>query len=320
MHPTSKTRQAEIGEIGATQFCGDSGSLVGNEGNLGMDRSSSDDPAQQYALFSPVIFNPLFNKNLTKKHCIHVLRQDKLERVHEVEAMEPVVLADVHDRVLPDELEEGGAENVQREVALQPPVDKIVAFMKMVNEAIDVEKADFKFAAIDFISKVNNNDDLIRLFKQLKNTSHSFHERSMFNSRLALSFRSHVTTKTWADIVEVMQAQFTLNLMSAPNDYMMKQTIRRNLNDRHYRVLIDYHGRYQWISRSTHLERDLLQLSDRDAGKELKARKDRISATAIKTITTQWEKARNDFDKMPIDKVVDVENDVQVSPLSLNTQ
>ena len=75
MEPTSAKRETQIGKVGGTVFCGDSGSAVGNEGNIGLDRSSSDDPAAQYSLHNPLILNPGFNKRLTHENCIHVITQ-----------------------------------------------------------------------------------------------------------------------------------------------------------------------------------------------------------------------------------------------------
>jgi hypothetical protein len=59
MDPTSMSHAKGFDiDIGGTVFCGDSGSLVGNEGNMGLDRSSSDNLATQYSLWDPQILAP----------------------------------------------------------------------------------------------------------------------------------------------------------------------------------------------------------------------------------------------------------------------
>jgi hypothetical protein len=74
--PTSKIHSQAIGtgEIGSVVICGDSGSKVGNEGNMGAQRSSSDDPASQYSLLNPTILDPDVNPALKEIKCVQVLK------------------------------------------------------------------------------------------------------------------------------------------------------------------------------------------------------------------------------------------------------
>lgn len=79
MNPTAATYPADAGadagkptHIGAVTVAGDSGSIPGNEGNLGVQRSSSDDPAWQYSLLFPHIMNPRHNPSLRDKQCITI--------------------------------------------------------------------------------------------------------------------------------------------------------------------------------------------------------------------------------------------------------
>ncbi len=73
MDPTTNKYKAKVGEIGAVVVCGDSGSKFGNEGNIGLNRDSSDDPAAQYSLLNPLILDPDSNPVLQKKSCIHLV-------------------------------------------------------------------------------------------------------------------------------------------------------------------------------------------------------------------------------------------------------
>ena len=50
----------------------DSGSKVGNEANIGLDRSSSDDPATAYSLLNPEILDFENNKVLMNTNCIYI--------------------------------------------------------------------------------------------------------------------------------------------------------------------------------------------------------------------------------------------------------
>lgn len=77
MDPTSNTKNKAIGQIGGVVVCGDSGSQFGNEGNIGLQRSSSDDPAAQYSLFDPCILDPKSNPKLTNTKCIHLVKSGK---------------------------------------------------------------------------------------------------------------------------------------------------------------------------------------------------------------------------------------------------
>ena len=86
MDPTSSLHQASIGEIGGVVVCGDSGSKFGNEGNIGLGRSSSDDPAAQYSLIDPLILDPDANPVLKHKNCIQVIRQGALSPCPERES------------------------------------------------------------------------------------------------------------------------------------------------------------------------------------------------------------------------------------------
>jgi len=81
MNPTSTKIKFSKGEIGGTVFCGDSGSEVGNEGNIGLARSSSDDPATQYSLWDPTILDSRANLRLQTPGCIK-----RLGNVREAEA------------------------------------------------------------------------------------------------------------------------------------------------------------------------------------------------------------------------------------------
>jgi hypothetical protein len=74
MDATVKQANGEEMNVGGTVFCGDSGSMVGNEGNIGLTRNSSDDPATQYSLLDPNILNPVENKHLLTKECISILQ------------------------------------------------------------------------------------------------------------------------------------------------------------------------------------------------------------------------------------------------------
>ena len=73
MNPTTKLHSSKIGVIGGTVFCGDSASMVGNEGNIGMPRGSSDDPATQYSLLDPNILNAASNPHLRGEECLFVM-------------------------------------------------------------------------------------------------------------------------------------------------------------------------------------------------------------------------------------------------------
>ncbi|MBX3709215.1 MAG: DUF4804 domain-containing protein [Gammaproteobacteria bacterium] len=87
MEPTSAAREKQIESIGGTVFCGDSGSAVGNEGNIGLVRSSSDDPATQYSLLNPLILNPEHNPVLTNENCIRVImNQNKVLTLSEYQS------------------------------------------------------------------------------------------------------------------------------------------------------------------------------------------------------------------------------------------
>ncbi len=83
MEPTSNLHVAKIGEIGGVVVCGDSGSKFGNEGNIGLDRSSSDDPAAQYSLLDPLILDFEVNPKLQNKDCIHVIADSTLKPLAE---------------------------------------------------------------------------------------------------------------------------------------------------------------------------------------------------------------------------------------------
>lgn len=81
MDPTTNKHKAKIGEIGGVVVCGDSGSKFGNEGNIGLQRSSSDDPAAQYSLFNPLILDPDANPALGKKDCIQMINNGRFEQM-----------------------------------------------------------------------------------------------------------------------------------------------------------------------------------------------------------------------------------------------
>lgn len=71
--PTSKTLPNDHNEIGGTHFCGDSGSFVGNEGQIGLGRENSDDPATLYSMLDPTQLDPRHNPRLQTADCIVVL-------------------------------------------------------------------------------------------------------------------------------------------------------------------------------------------------------------------------------------------------------
>lgn len=77
MNPTEKHDNPDIGLVGGTVFCGDSGSQVGNEGNVGTHRASSDDPATQYSILNPKILDPDYNKGLQDAGCLYVMTGDR---------------------------------------------------------------------------------------------------------------------------------------------------------------------------------------------------------------------------------------------------
>lgn len=79
MDPTSAKNKKSVGEIGGMVVCGDSGSKFGNEGNEGLDRSSSDDPASQYSLLDPLILDPEANLKLQDKKGISILNKGSFE-------------------------------------------------------------------------------------------------------------------------------------------------------------------------------------------------------------------------------------------------
>jgi hypothetical protein len=76
MSPTEKTLPQQSEEIGATHFCGDSASLVGNEGQIGLPRETSDDPATLYSMLDPTLLDPSRNKHLQSTECIVILDSD----------------------------------------------------------------------------------------------------------------------------------------------------------------------------------------------------------------------------------------------------
>jgi hypothetical protein len=76
MDPTIANNIFVTDTIGATVFCGDSGSQVGNEGNIGLMRNSSDDPATLYSLLYPEIFNHKKNATLKTSDCLFVLSNE----------------------------------------------------------------------------------------------------------------------------------------------------------------------------------------------------------------------------------------------------
>jgi hypothetical protein len=59
--PTCKNLPQDNEEIGATSICGDSGSFVGNEGQIGLERENSDDPAALYSMLDPTQLDPRYN-------------------------------------------------------------------------------------------------------------------------------------------------------------------------------------------------------------------------------------------------------------------
>lgn len=73
MDPTENNIEDKKNQTGGTIFCGDSASQVGNEGNIGAGRDSSDDPATLYSLFDPYILNPAKNEYLNKDKSIFVV-------------------------------------------------------------------------------------------------------------------------------------------------------------------------------------------------------------------------------------------------------
>jgi len=77
MDPSTQQYATIIGDIGGITVCGDSGSLFGNEGNIGLGRNSSDDPASQYSILDPCILNAAFNPTLLDKKCITVIPEAK---------------------------------------------------------------------------------------------------------------------------------------------------------------------------------------------------------------------------------------------------
>lgn len=79
MDPSAKTNQDQIGEIGGVVVCGDSGSKFGNEGNIGLDRKSSDDPAAQYSLLNPLILDAAANPVLRDENCIQVVDEGQFK-------------------------------------------------------------------------------------------------------------------------------------------------------------------------------------------------------------------------------------------------
>lgn len=85
MDPTTKTKQNEIGEIGGLVVCGDSGSKFGNEGNIGLDRKSSDDPAAQYSLLNPLILDPQANEVLRNEDCIKIVDNAEFKTLAQID-------------------------------------------------------------------------------------------------------------------------------------------------------------------------------------------------------------------------------------------
>ena len=73
MDPTEDSIEDRNTNIGGTIFCGDSASQVGNEGNIGMGRHSSDDPATLYSLLDPYILNPAKNEHLGQGKNVFIL-------------------------------------------------------------------------------------------------------------------------------------------------------------------------------------------------------------------------------------------------------
>jgi hypothetical protein len=85
MDPTDETKAANIG---GTVFCGDSGSMAGNEANRGTHRFSSDDPSTQLSLLEPGILDPAFNPGLKDKTCIKIVTNNGFVSLHEYKAEE----------------------------------------------------------------------------------------------------------------------------------------------------------------------------------------------------------------------------------------
>jgi len=73
MSPTDKKHPKRDGEVGATHFCGDSASLVGNEAQIGSPRDSSDDPAGVYSQLNPTQLDPSANSRLQSTDCFFIL-------------------------------------------------------------------------------------------------------------------------------------------------------------------------------------------------------------------------------------------------------
>lgn len=71
--PTSKTLPNDHNEIGGTHFCGDSGSFIGNEGQIGLGRENSDDPATLYSMLDPTQLDPRHNPRLQSADSIVIL-------------------------------------------------------------------------------------------------------------------------------------------------------------------------------------------------------------------------------------------------------
>ncbi len=74
--PTAKTLPNDNNEIGGTHFCGDSGSFVGNEGQSGLGRENSDDPATLYSMLDPTQLDPRYNPRLKSAESIFILDPD----------------------------------------------------------------------------------------------------------------------------------------------------------------------------------------------------------------------------------------------------
>ncbi len=71
--PESLKKVAGEEGVAATVYCGDSGSLVGNEGNIGLARGSSDDPAMQYSMYDPQLMDPYRNHYLNQAEAISIV-------------------------------------------------------------------------------------------------------------------------------------------------------------------------------------------------------------------------------------------------------